>query len=185
MAETPMDERLLSPLPLAGLIFMPAAVGDCTGAFMIARACADAAAAALPVARAPLARRGAAAADGDEVGVEYILDEADALLLVGVRRRLAGDEAGGRKTKHHRTTITSAQQAGTRQARTVRERHAITVPLQRSACACTVIQARVGPCSHVVVACVCACCCVALRCVIVAVRIRCVSDCAPSSPLPH
>lgn len=121
MADTPMDERLLSPLPLAGLIFMPAAVGDCTGAFMIARACADAAAAALPVASAPLARRGAAAADGDEVGVEYIFDDADALLLVGVRRRLAGDEAGERKTKHHWTTITSAQQAGTRQARTVRE----------------------------------------------------------------
>lgn len=35
MADTPMLDSAATPLPLAGRIFMPAAVGDCTGAFVM------------------------------------------------------------------------------------------------------------------------------------------------------
>ena len=45
IADCPMDESAATFEPLAGRIFIPAAVGDCTGAFMMARACAAAVAA--------------------------------------------------------------------------------------------------------------------------------------------
>lgn len=90
IADTPIDDRLLRPVPLAGRIFMPPAVGDCTGAFMIRRACAEAAAAeGAADDMVPDARRGGGVDTADDADDAFNAGDEDG----ETRGRLEGEEA--------------------------------------------------------------------------------------------